>query len=106
MDDWARFWPIDLHVHTPGSSDEKPGAYGSPEEIVQAAITAGLTAIAITDHNTAEWCERIGAAAAETPLIILPGVEISTTEGHLLAMWEEGTSSSVINEMRAVRPVT
>jgi hypothetical protein len=99
MSDWARFWPIDLHVHTPGSSDAKPEAYGSPEEIVQAAIDAGLTAIAITDHNTADWCDRLGVAAEGTPLIVLPGVEISTTEGHLLAIWEQGTESTVINEM-------
>ncbi len=99
MSDWARFWPIDLHVHTPGSSDAKPEAYGSPEDIVQAAIDAGLAAIAITDHNTADWCDRIGTAAEGTTLIVLPGVEISTTEGHLLAIWEQGTSSTVINEM-------
>jgi hypothetical protein len=99
MGDWARFWPIDLHVHTPGSSDAKPEAFGSPEEIVAAAIGAGLAAIAVTDHNTAEWCDRIAAAAEGTSLIVLPGVEISTTEGHLLAVWEEGTSSTVINEM-------
>jgi hypothetical protein len=99
MSDWARFWAIDLHVHTPGSSDAKPEAYGSPEQIVQAAIDAGLHAIAITDHNTADWCDRITAAAEETSLIILPGVEISTTEGHLLAIWEENTPASVINEM-------
>src|SRR5271156_4224284 len=98
MSDWARFWPIDLHVHTPGSSDAKPEAYGSPEDIVQTAIDAGLAAIAITDHNTADWCDCIGTAAEGTTLIVLPGVEISTTEGHLLAIWEQGTSSTVINE--------
>ena len=99
MSDWARFWPVDIHVHTPGSSDTKPNDFGSPDDIVQAAINAGLAAIAITDHNTTEWCDRIGAAAEGTSLIVLPGVEISTTEGHLLAIWEQGTPSSVINEM-------
>ncbi len=99
MSTWARFWPIDLHVHTPGSSDAKPENFGSPEEIVQAAIDTGLAAIAITDHNTAEWCDRIGDAAKNTSLIVLPGVEISTAEGHLLAIWEEGTSSTIIEEL-------
>lgn len=99
MSTWAKFWPIDLHVHTPGSSDADPADFGSPEEIVNAAIEAGLAAIAVTDHNTAEWCDRIGEAARATPLIVLPGVEISTAEGHLLAVWEEGTSSTIINEL-------
>lgn len=99
MSTWARFWPIDLHVHTPGSSDAKLENFGSPEEIVKAAMDAGLAAIAITDHNTAEWCDRMGDAARNTPLIVLPGVEISTAEGHLLAIWEEGTSSTIIDEL-------
>lgn len=98
MSEWAKFWPIDLHVHTPGSSDAKAENYGTAEQIVDAAIDAGLAAIAITDHNTADWCDRISSAAEGKPLIVLPGVEISTTEGHLLAIWEQGTSSTVINE--------
>jgi hypothetical protein len=32
----------------------------------------------------------------------LPGVEISTTEGHLLGIWEEGTDSSVIDDVLVV----
>ncbi len=97
--DWARFWAVDFHVHTPGSQDAKPEHYGTPAEIVQAAIDAGLDAIAITDHNTATWCKRIADAAAESPLVVLPGVEISTTEGHLLAIWEEGVDPVVIQEL-------
>ena len=52
----ARFWAVDLHVHTPGSSDAKDEHYGTPGDIVEAALAAGLDAIAITDHNTVSWC--------------------------------------------------
>jgi hypothetical protein len=46
--DWARFWAVDLHVHTPGSRDVKPENFGSASDIVSAAIAAGLDAIATT----------------------------------------------------------
>lgn len=102
MAGWATYWAVDLHVHTPGSADAEPENYGSPADIVAAALGAGLDAIAITDHNTADWCDVVAAAAAGTDLIVLPGVEISTSEGHLLAIWEEGTKSSHINEVLAI----
>jgi hypothetical protein len=74
--------------------------YGAstPEEVVAAALAAGLDAIAVTDHNTAEWCDRMSDAAEGTELTVLPGVEISTAEGHLLAVWEVGTAGTVIDE--------
>ncbi len=98
----AHWWAVDFHVHTPGSQDARDVDYGTPADIVDAAIAAGINAIAITDHNTAAWCDAVATAAADTDLIVLPGVEISTAEGHLLAIWEQGTASSVIDEVLVV----
>lgn len=97
----ASFWAVDLHVHTPASRDVQPDKYGAatPEQIVQAALAADLNAIAITDHNSAAWCQRVADAAAGLNLIVLPGVEISTAEGHLLAIWEEGTPTEHIEDV-------
>lgn len=97
----AQFWAIDLHTHTPASRDVNVDAYGAStaEEFVQAALDAGLDAVAITDHNTSSWCDEVAEAAKGTRLLVLPGVEISTTEGHLLAIWEEGTPSAKIDEL-------
>lgn len=99
----ARFWAVDLHVHTPASLDvqEQASKYGAstPEEIVAAAVAAKLDAIAITDHNTVDWCERVALAAVGHPLVVMPGAEISTSEGHLLAVWEEGTPVPQIEEV-------
>jgi hypothetical protein len=95
----ARLWAVDLHVHTPGSKDVRDEDYGTAADIVSAAVAAGIDAIAITDHNTAAWCDAVRTAAADTNLIVLPGVEISTTEGHLLGIWEEGTDSSVVDDL-------
>lgn len=88
---WARFWAVDLHVHTPGSADADVAHFGTPDDIVSRAIDVGLDAIAVTDHNTASWCERMATAAEGTDLVVLPGMELSTTEGHLLAIWDVGT---------------
>ncbi len=96
---WARFWAADLHVHTPGSEDAAEEDFGDPSQIVQAAISAGLDVIAITDHNTADWCDRMTTAAEGTALVVLPGVELSTPDGHLLGIWEEGTDSKAIEEV-------
>jgi AAA domain/PHP domain len=95
----ARFWAVDVHVHTPGSSDAADEHFGSADDIVAAAVAVGLDAIAITDHNTADWCERVAAAASDLALVVLPGVEITTTEGHLLAIFEEDTSATVIRDL-------
>jgi predicted metal-dependent phosphoesterase TrpH len=78
----ARFLAADLHTHTPASRDVQEKIYGAktPAEVVSAALTAGLDAIAVTNHNTSAWCDKVAEAAAGTSLIVLPGVEISTTE--------------------------
>ena len=83
-----QFYKLDLHTHTPKSNCYLDKAH-TPEQIVQAAIDKGLAAIAITDHNTAEWIDRMKAAANDLGLVIFPGVEISMSEGfHLVALFD------------------
>ncbi|WP_370585005.1 PHP domain-containing protein [Micromonospora sp. ANENR4] len=57
-------------MHTYGATE--------PRQIVDAAIAARLHAIAVTDHNTAGWCDRMAEAARDTTLVVLPGLELST----------------------------
>lgn len=71
---------IDLHVH----SNRSDGTY-SPKELVDYAITKGLTAFALTDHDTIEGLEEALAYADElrrttTATIpqVIPGIEFST----------------------------
>ncbi len=71
---------FDLHVH----SERSPDAKGSLMDIAVAAKAAGLDGFAITDHDRAPDLEAIRAAEAATGLIIVPGVESSTAEGHVL----------------------
>jgi predicted ATPase len=96
---WARFWAVDLHVHTPASGDARDEDFGTAADIIQKALDAGLDAIAVTDHNTVAWCAEMAQAAEGTSLVVLPGFELSTPQGHLLGIWEQGTASPVIEDV-------
>ncbi|MGD1859898.1 MAG: PHP domain-containing protein [Leptolyngbyaceae cyanobacterium] len=67
---------LELHCHTTCSDGTL-----SPEELVQAAIAAGVKAMAITDHDTLAGWERAIAAAGEQ-LEIVPGLELSTVHNE------------------------
>lgn len=99
------FKKLDLHIHTPFSAcyvdHIKPEAQRKtqPEEIVQAALDAGLDGIAIVDHNGVEMVQRIQELARGTSLTVLPGAELSPRGGHLLAIFEEGYDLDRIREL-------
>ena len=95
----ARWLKADLHVHTPASLDMDEKWQGAmPEDVVQIALEKGLDLIGITDHNTAEWCDLVRKAADGTPLTVLPGVEISTHQGHLLALFDTDVCATEIED--------
>ena len=80
---------IDLHVHSQFSAD----SVADPEEIVAIARKKGLHGLAITDHNTSECVDYFLQKGLMHPdglpvdnFLILPGQEITTSEGHLLAL--------------------
>lgn len=70
----------DLHIHTHLSGDNKQKL----EEIFEAARRLGLAAIAIADHNTIQGGLEAKKIAPKG-MIVVPAVEITTAEGHVLA---------------------
>lgn len=64
---------IDLHVH----STESDGTL-TPEEVVLAAKEAGLSAFALTDHDTASGIAKAAPIALECGIELIPGIELST----------------------------
>jgi predicted metal-dependent phosphoesterase TrpH len=78
--------PIDLHAHTTASDGT-----ATPEVFVAAAVAAGLSAIAVTDHDTVASVDEVTRLAAPHPLRIVPGVELSVhddsgKEVHMLGL--------------------
>ena len=82
----ASFLRADLHIHSYGEEAsydvDDPGM--TVEGIVDTALAESLQVISITDHN------RIGNVKAAVEygngkgLLVIPGVELSTPQGHLL----------------------
>ena len=79
---------IELHCHTTCSDGTL-----TPTQLVEAALKAGVSALAITDHDTLlGWDEAI-AAAKPYNLEIVPGVELSTVHRdrslHILGFYPD-----------------
>lgn len=65
--------PVDLHVH----SNESDGTV-TPEELVREAKKTGLSAFALTDHDTTAGLDRAIACGEEEGVEVVPGIEFST----------------------------
>ena len=92
MSNGALFYKADLHIHSFG---EGTGSYdvtdtsNTPQNIVDTAISKGLKVISITDHN--EILNSLSAIqyAESKDILVIPGIEVSTTQDHLLLYFEK-----------------
>ena len=73
---------IDLHCHTYPKSDD---SFMAPDELVAAAKAAGLDGICLTEHDAFWSTEDIDALSRRHDFMVLPGSEINTDAGHVLA---------------------
>jgi predicted metal-dependent phosphoesterase TrpH len=69
----------DLHVHSYYSKD----SLITPKDLVYYAKNRGLNAVAVTDHNQIEGSLKI---AKETDFLVIPGMEVSSAHGHIVAL--------------------
>ena len=72
----------DLHIHTSYSYDST----ASPEEMIDAAIKKGIDCIAITDHDETKGAKKATKYAKGKYILIIPGIEIKTRDGDILAL--------------------
>ncbi|AEH37842.1 CehA/McbA family metallohydrolase [Halopiger xanaduensis] len=76
---------LDLHVHTAESYDcDTPLV-----DVLERAADAGLDGICVTDHDAIEQSLAAATIAPEYGLFAIPGVEVSTRDGHVLALGVE-----------------
>ena len=74
---------FDLHVHS-NCSDGRDAV----ETILRAAVRRGLFGLSITDHDTLRGSEKAMRIIREEglELVLIPGAEVTTSEGHLLCL--------------------
>jgi len=72
---------IDLHVHSGYSEDGR----GSIEEIIKTLIKKNFQGVAITDHNEIKGALK-ALKLAKKDFVVIPGIEISTADGHLIGL--------------------
>ena len=77
---------IDLHTHSTASDGSL-----SPSEVIQAAASAGLKAVALTDHDTIQGVPEAMAAAEKLHIECIPGIELSAfykgLEVHIVGLF-------------------
>lgn len=95
----------DLHVHSTASDGSD-----NPEKIVQIALSQGLSAIALTDHDTTDGIAAALIEAQGTGLQVIPGVELNTdwegTDIHILGYYVDYRAPillGILEEMRRSR---
>ena len=77
---------IDLHVHSTASDGSL-----TPTEVVNRAAGLGLTAMALTDHDTVSGIDEALKAAKDLDMEVIPGIEVSCIykekEIHILGLY-------------------
>jgi predicted metal-dependent phosphoesterase TrpH len=93
-----RRFRADLHVHT--CLSPCGDLQMSPRKITEQVRKQGVALVAICDHNSAENVPAVIKAAEETEIVVLPGMEICTSEEiHLLAIFDNMDS---VEQMQAL----
>jgi hypothetical protein len=93
---------IDLHLHSTASD-----GLLSPSEVVRLARDAGLTTIALTDHDTTDGVAEAQAAGRNLGVEVIAGVEINS-EGeygdvHFLAYYLNPAHAPLQEKLLAIR---
>ena len=93
---------IDLHLHTTASDGRS-----SPEQLVRAAAAAGITTLAVTDHDTTAGVAAARTAASAVGVEVVMGIEITAVlEGrdiHILGYFFDDTHPELVTFLAAQR---
>ena len=90
---------IDLHVHSTASDGSL-----TPTEVVNRAAGLGLTAMALTDHDTVSGIDEALKAAKDLDMEVIPGIEVSCIykekEIHILGLYIDHTNPELLSFLK------
>lgn len=111
----ARWWKFDFHTHTPASGDYGKGPNQAalqamkPKDWLLGFMRAGIDCVAVTDHNSGEWIDRLKAALIDLKangypefhdLYLFPGIEVSAHGGvHVLGLLDPTASTADVTQL-------
>jgi len=106
----SKWWKFDFHTHTPVSMD-----YGKSDHLIKTSMTPrqwlldyiskGVECVAVTDHNSGDWIDKLKSEAESLRLEghnihIFPGVEISSHGNiHILGIFDPSKTSNSIAQI-------
>lgn len=85
----AKWQKCDFHLHTPASNCFRNRTV-TAEQWVDKCLDQQLDCVAVTDHNTGAWVDKIKDAAQDKGLVVFPGVELTcdTSKVHILVLFD------------------
>ena len=98
---------VDLHLHTTASDGRS-----TPGELVSHAAAAGVTVMAVTDHDTVAACAEVAQLAQASGIEAVTGIEITAVEsgrdvhmlGYFIDIEDAGLAEFLVGQ-RAIRLV-
>ena len=90
IENGAKFYRADLHIHSFGdyASHDVKDVQLTPINIIDEAIKENISIISITDHNEIGNIQSALDYASDKNILVVPGIELSTSQGHLLVYFE------------------
>lgn len=101
----AKFYNAELHIHSFGASVCVSDSALTIENIFKMAVANGISILSITDHNTDANIQNAITEATKFAdrLLFIPGLEITTTNGHILAYFSIDNYEQISNLLGIIR---
>lgn len=94
----------DFHRHTVPDREDGDGTF-DPVAFLQECVSEGLDVIALTDHDRTDHIDAVLEEASNHNVIVVPGIEMSTDRGHVLALAPGPDGRGVLDELRGRLPL-
>lgn len=95
----AKWQKCDFHLHTPASKCFRDRTV-TAEQWVDRCVEQKLDCVAVTDHNTGAWVDKIKDAAQNKGLVVFPGVELTcdTSKVHILVLFDIDKNTQYVED--------